>query len=247
MLKQKIIFIALLIFIRIWLPAQKALAQIPADTSASVLANKVINANGGGEAFEQTKYIGWTFFDRRKLIWDKVHDRVRIDYITKPLTIITSLHADSTILFMNGAEITQPDSLKKYGAKGKIIWANDSYWLLMPFKLLDPGVHLKYLQDTLLQHVATAMLEMTFDEVGFTPENKYWIFIDRETFLITQWTFFDNYTDTVPAFSNTWGNYQKYGKLLLSGDRGEEGKLDAIHVWDALPASVFRDAVVDVY
>ena len=210
------------------------------DTNAIKIANDVITAMGGAQNFNDIKYIGWTFFDVRKLIWDKVHDRVRIDYIKKELTIITSLHSDETKLYMNGVEITEPDSLIKYGLKGKKIWANDSYWLIMPFKLLDDGAHLKYLQDTIFNNSKTAILEMTFDNVGFTPENKYWIYVDLNTKLVSQWSFFDKYSDPQPEFSNIWGDYKDYGNILISGDRGSEGKLKDIEIWEEMEESVFE-------
>ncbi len=208
---------------------------------ATSIAKRVISAMGGEENFEATKYIGWTFFGSRKLIWDKENDRVRVDYLKKKLTIITSLNSNDTKLYMDDIEITNTDSLIKYSTRGKRIWANDSYWLIMPFKLLDEGVQLKWLQDTLLNNSKTAILEMTFDNVGFTPENKYWIYVDLNTYLITQWDFFDKYSDVLPEFTNTWGDYQNYGKLIISGDRGKEGKLEDIYVVDEMPSDLFNN------
>ena len=217
-------------------------AQTGAPVSkAEVIATGVVSAMGGADNFAATHYIGWTFFGRRKLIWDKVHDRVRVDYITRPLTIITSLHNDSTLLFMDGMQITQKDSLAKYSVKGKKIWANDSYWLIMPFKLFDPGVNLAFVKDTIVNNAKQSILELTFNQVGFTPENKYWIFVDHSTHLVAQGSFFNNYTDPVPEFSDLWGDYQRYGKILISGDRGGDGKLENIHVWETLPENVFTD------
>ena len=207
---------------------------------ATSIAKRVISAMGGDENFEETNFIGWTFFGSRKLLWDNQNDRVRVDYIKKELTIITSLNSEETKLFMNGSEITDADSLIKYSTRGKRIWANDSYWLLMPFKLLDEGVNLKYVKDTLLNTVKTSILEMTFENVGFTPENKYWIYVDMNSYLITQWDFYNTYTDITPEFSNTWGDYKKYDKLLISGDRGVEGKLENIYVVDEMPSAIFE-------
>lgn len=237
----KIYFITFLIIG--FIPLAGNTQTISHDTSelkATSIAKRMISAMGGDENFEVTNFIGWTFFGIRKLIWDKQNDRVRVDYLKKELTIITSLNSEKTKLFINGSEITDADSLIKYSTRGKRIWANDSYWLLMPFKLLDEGVTLKYLKDTLLNNTNTSILEMTFDNVGFTPENKYWIYVDMNSYLITQWDFFDKYTDTIPEFSNTWGDYKKYDKLLISGDRGVEGKLEDIYVVDEMPAAIFE-------
>jgi len=212
------------------------------DTTANRLALQVINAMGGTEAFDNISYLGWNFFGSRQIIWDKVHHRVRIDYLKKKVTIITDLDSDSGKLFMNDVEVTHPDSLAKYLYKGKVIWMNDSYWLIMPFKLFDTGVMLKYLGvKNSIGSVDAHVIEMTFNAVGATPENKYWIYIDPNTHFIIQWDFYNAYTDPVPEFTNTWGDYQKFGNVSLSGDRGSEGVLSDIHTWDQLPESVFND------
>ena len=212
------------------------------DSTAEKIANDVIHAMGGIEQFEETGYIGWQFFESRQIIWDKLHDRVRVDYLKKKITIIAGLSGNDVKLFMNGSEIHQPDSLIKYLNKGKLIWMNDSYWLVMPFKLLEPGVNLKYLGIfKTLDSLNAEVIELTFNKVGATPENKYWIYVDPVTHFILQWDYYDSYNDPQAEFKNIWGNYEKYGNIFLSDDRGTEGKLSDIHVWDELPESIFSD------
>lgn len=227
-----------LLFIMQWSWSQ----EYTADSASFVLANKVIEAMGGKQAFEETAYIGWQFFASRQLIWDKVHDRIRIDYLKKNISIIADLHGDNIKLFMNGNEIYDADSLKKYAAKAQLIWMNDSYWLIMPFKLLDPGVNLKYLgMQNSIDGNEAHVIELTFNKVGATPENKYRIFIDPATHYVVQWNYYETYDDPQPEFINSWGQYEKYGKIFLSGDRGTEGTLSKIHVWDELPEYIFSD------
>ena len=211
---------------------------------AKTIAGGVISAMGGSENFASVKYISWTFFGYRRIIWDKMNSRVRVDYLNKKLSIITDLNDDTTKLYMNDVEITQPDSLKKYGFKGKKIWANDSYWLLMPFKLLDNGVNLDFVKDTVLNNSETSVIQLTFNQVGFTPENKYWVYVDNKTNYVIQWDYYREYSDTVPEFSNSWGGYKKYENIFLSGDRGTEGEITDICVWNYLPESVFRGASI---
>ncbi len=216
--------------------------QASSDSLAVKIAHDVINAIGGIEAFDETGYIGWQFFESRQIIWDKIHERVRVDYLKKDISLIADINGNNIKLFMNGEEIHQPDSLKKYLNKAKLIWMNDSYWLIMPFKLLDPGVNLKYLGIyTTLDSMPAKVLELTFNEVGATPQNKYWIYIDPVTNFIVQWDYYDSYKDPQAEFKNSWGQYEKYGEIYLSGDRGTEGKLSHLHVWDDLPESIFNE------
>ena len=52
---------------------------------------------------------------------------------------------------------------------GKGQWINDTYWLVMPFKLKDSGVTLKYVGDGKTQAGDDAdVLAMTFKNVGVT-------------------------------------------------------------------------------
>jgi hypothetical protein len=50
----------------------------------------------------------------------------------------------------------------------------------MPWKLQDPGVNLTYVKTEQLPNGTTAdILQLTFNAVGVTPENKYWLYVDR--------------------------------------------------------------------
>ncbi|MBC8046512.1 MAG: hypothetical protein H7Y00_06930, partial [Fimbriimonadaceae bacterium] len=157
-------------------------AQSKRDSSyikANEIAHEVVNAMGGLKNFANTNYIGWNFFGHRQIIWDKVHNRVRIDFLKEDIIVIAYLHKDEGKLFINGEQNTQPDSLKKYINKAQSVWMNDSYWLIMPFKLFDPGVQLKYLGIAqTMDSIEANILELTFDHVGATPENKYHIYVD---------------------------------------------------------------------
>jgi hypothetical protein len=83
-------------------------------------------------------------------------------------------------------------------------------------------------------------LELRFEAVGRTPQNKYQVWVDEESRLVTQWAYFPTATDTEPRFVNPWLEYRAYGDLLLSGSRGER-KLDNISVSQSMPASVFEE------
>jgi hypothetical protein len=65
----------------------------------------------------------------------------------------------------------------------KALWINDSYWLVMPwnYKTLSES----YLCQNQLPNGTTAdILQLTFNAVGVTPENKYWLYVDKEDHLV---------------------------------------------------------------
>lgn len=212
---------------------------------ATALANETISMMGGIQNFEATRYIGWTFFDKRQLLWDKQENIVRVDLLKRRVSIIASLTDNSCVLFLNGVRENHPDSLSKYLDLARLYWMNDTYWLLMPFKLLDDGVILSYAGKGITADGRDAeILQLTFENVGATPENKYRIYIDSETRLVSQWEYFDNAEDENPAIVNPWTDYNWYGKILLASGRGDRGNISNIHVWNNLDISVFGSSAI---
>ncbi len=212
------------------------------DDKALQIADEVMQAMGGQTAWNTAHYISWNFFGNRTLIWDKWAGDARIEWLKKPLKVIINMNSGKGKVLLNGVEQTQPDSLAKYLKMGKETWINDSYWLVMPFKMRDAGATLRSLGDgTTDTGQAADMLQMTFSKVGVTPENKYQVWVDKKTRLVTQWAYFEKFTDEKPQFQLPWTDYQHYGNLLLSGGRGREGvSLNPIQVLDAVPAGTFE-------
>ena len=82
---------------------------------------------------------------------------------------------------------------------------------------------------------------MTFKDIGRTPHNKYLVFVARDSGLVEQWSFFADRDDDEPRFLCPWASWKRYGRIMLSDDRGEIGRLDELAVFDELPESVFTD------
>lgn len=239
LIKNTFMWLFVLLLFNGELKSQQALTQ------ANALVNETVNMMGGMDNYNATKYIGWTFFGKRQLLWDKQHSKVRVDLLNKSISIIASLTDETCILYMDGKQVYHPDSLSKYLEKARLYWMNDSYWLLMPFKLFDDGVLISYVEKGETADGRKAeILELTFDNVGATPENKYLIYIDFETRLISQWDYFSNADDINPAISNPWSDYNWYGKILLASSRGAVGSITNIHVWESVPTKIFEQAAM---
>ncbi|MEM1327286.1 MAG: hypothetical protein AAGI23_15090 [Bacteroidota bacterium] len=217
-------------------PPMEGFNEADSDEQAIDITDQVMTAMGGRAAWDNTRYIAWNFFGRRDLFWDKQTGDVQIDLPSDELTIFLNVHQDGEgVVHKNGEPYTQADSIQYYTKRGKSIWINDSYWLVMPFKLKDSGVTLTYEgQDTTSAGEAAEVLALTFEEVGDTPENKYLVYVTPTDSLIKQWDFYRNASDSLPSFATPWANYQPYGDILLSDNRGERGLSD-IAVYDELP------------
>jgi hypothetical protein len=86
-------------------------------------------------------------------------------------------------------------------------------------------------------------LELTFDGVGVTPENKYEIWVEKESRRVGQWAYYKNRTDSVAGFILPWADYEKKGNIWLSGERGDRDLKD-IQVLDSVPEGIFQDVSV---
>ena len=215
-------------------PPAKGFNLTGSDQKAIKLADEVMIALGGREAYDKTEFLSWNFFGSRLHVWQKNTGDIYIDNKRDKYELWMNINDMTGKMRRDGENISNQDTLSKYIAKGKKQWINDAYWLVMPYKLKDSGVTLKYLGETTTEEGAQAeKLELTFADVGVTPENKYHVYVDSKTKLVTQWDFFNNYEDQEPEFSTPWNDYNSYGAIKLSGNRGK-GSLTEISVSDTL-------------
>lgn len=209
------------------------------DEKAMALADSVMVAMGGRNHWDQTRYIHWNFFGARTLLWDKLEQKARIESFRDSSTYIVDIKNGGGMVMRKGEVLSDPDSLDLYSQRGMGMWINDSYWLAMPYKLKDSGVTLKYVgQDTTQAGKMSDVLQLTFKEVGNTPNNKYLVYVDPDSKLVTQWAYFANFNDETPRFITPWTDYQQHGSIMLSGGRGSRSLTD-IAVLDTVPEGTF--------
>jgi len=218
-------------------PAAEGFNATDSDEKAIALADEVMEAMGGRKNWDDTKFLVWNFFGSRKHYWNKKTGDIRIESIKDSTTYLMNIHTMKGKVKIGDTELTEPDTLKKLLTNGKSMWINDAYWLVMPFKLKDSGVTLKYIgQDT--SQTNAEVLELTFKNVGDTPDNKYLVSVDKSSKLVNQWAFYGNYDDPAPRFTMPWLDYAIFGKVKLSGNRGRM-KLTEIDVPERLDEGLF--------
>ena len=99
-------------------------------------------AMGGRANWDATRYITWRFFGFRLHVWDRWTGDIRFEQ--DDLTVLMNIHTREGRAFAAGVEISDPDTLAAKLDHGYRAWINDSYWLVMPYKLKDTGVTLRY-------------------------------------------------------------------------------------------------------
>jgi hypothetical protein len=227
------------------------------DAKAIELADLVLEAVGGQEAWDNTRYITWNFFGRRRLTWDRQTGDLRIESGERTpdndigAVVLMNLNTRQGRAWGGGQEILDEAQLVSTVKASRSVWENDAYWLCMPFKLKDGGVTLKYRGEGTTKDGREAdIIRLTFKNVGETPWTMYDLWITRDDHLIGQWAYYPNSGDQDPEFTQPWSDWQRHGKILLSADRGERmgtpARITDIAVFETMPESVFRNpAAVD--
>lgn len=222
-------------------PPAPGFNQTDSDPRAIAIADEVMQAMGGRKSWDETCYLTWNFFGRRKLYWNKCTGDVRIESPADSTIYLLNIHSGNGRAKVGAAEIKNPAMLDSLLKKATAIWINDSYWLVMPFKLKDSGVTLRYLcQGKTAAGADADILELTFESVGVTPQNKYHVWVDKSSRLVRQWAFFSKRENQNPDFINPWDDYRQYGKIWLSGNRGQR-HLTEIDAPQHLPDSLFKN------
>lgn len=223
------------------------------DPRALEIADRVMESMGGQKAWDSTRYLVFTFavqegekvLAERTHFWDKWEGRHRVqgkDREGKPFVVIADLDTKTGRAWVDG-EPLDGDALAEWIDRAWSLWVNDTYWLLMPYKLQDPGVNLRYEGEETIDGTVYDRLQLSFDNVGLTPGDNYWAWINRDTGLMDRWGFVLEGQEP-PARLYDWKPWRPFGKILLSTDRTPpDGSRSIIFrdlaAPDSLPESVF--------
>lgn len=223
------------------------------DERAVEIAEKTVEAMGGSEAWAGTRFIRFNFFGFRTHHWDRHTGRHRLEGQTREGQVYVVLHNINSRegkAWLDG-KLLEGEDAKTWLERAYGAWINDTYWLVMPYKLLDPGVHLAYDGEETLDGQVYDKLKLTFDSVGLTPGDTYWAYINRDTGLMDRWAYFlQDWEEGREPTQWQWLDWATYGKIKLSTKRlnaadDREAPLGDLAVFDDLPDSAFEspDAV----
>jgi hypothetical protein len=199
---------------------------VPIQTRADSVALQAIAASGGFDAWNALPALRFDFGVERdgqqqtaaRHYWDKGQNRYRVEWPGGPDSTYVALFTawpDSGRAFVNGTPLDGVAGTEAMEtARSRTI--NDTYWLLAPLKLFDPGVTRTFVPDS--SDAATDAIRLSFADVGMTPGDQYWLFIDRASGRLTKWTFVLEGNPTPRSFE--WTAYQTLqspdGRVLLS-------------------------------
>ncbi len=227
------------------------------ETTADSVAMTVYSAYGGPEAWSALPYLRFDFAtgteDDRQVhgrhFWDRMTGEYRVEMPEGEDSVYVALFNVNTQegnVYLNGSEVDDERAAELLeGAHRRFI--NDTYWLLMPVKLFDPGVTRTYLPDS--SNAEHDVLQLSFGEVGLTPGDQYWVYVDKETGLVDQWAFRlqSHPSDHVPQ-KIRWADNTTFdtphGEVVLSQQKPRDGSVlytDNVDVPTEAPEGVFTD------
>jgi len=147
------------------------LPQGESGEKAEQLTDDMLEALGY-EAYQEIKTISWSFPGGHHFVWSKDVDSVEVKWEQYEVYFSTkTLQGEAT---SDGVTLTGEEQKEAL----EIAWsyfANDSFWLVAPFKVRDPGTTREYVDfqngKALLVHYASG---------GVTPGDSYlWILDDN--------------------------------------------------------------------
>jgi hypothetical protein len=228
-------------------------STIAAQPTADAVAQRAIDVLAG-PAWNDARYFAFSFDVERDgknvASWPQRWDRFTGDYRVsgknregEDVLVIMNINTKEGKAWKNGQPVADPKELLTFGYRRFI---NDTYWLLMGFKSFDPGVSREYAGEKSDGAGNTYdVVRFSFDKVGLTPGDVYWMWVNRKTGLVEQWhmKLEGSKPEEEPGVV-LFHDYKRFGGLQISTRREIEGKgqfivLNDITVAKSVPAGAF--------
>jgi hypothetical protein len=246
------------------LGATAARAEPPAPAGggdATAVVRALEDAMGGREKWERLRYLrfdwaverGGKEVSRVRHLWDRQQGRYRVEWRDREgrlLQAILDVNTRAGKVWTDGQleQAPRADSLLER-AYGRFI--NDTYWFVMPWKLQDPGVRLEHLGAATQDGRECDLLHLSFDRVGLTPGDQYWVWIERGSHRLVRWAYFLEGTAGEPSQDKAtaweWRDWQAVGGVQFAADRVRVGGPEPARIFFPVLAAPPRvdDAVFD--
>ncbi|MBI4879545.1 MAG: hypothetical protein HY812_07795 [Planctomycetes bacterium] len=180
-------------------PPAKTFDPLGSDQEAIELVEQLWETLGGKEAYERIDFIRFTFKvqageavrSTRSLLWDRRAQRLRVFLKTMrgELVVLIDLNTRGGVALENGAPVPEEDMAGVVAYAYDNFWLNDVHWLIAPWRLKDPGVHLRMAGEVVDDAGKTLKkIAVTFDEgAAQGPGSAYWLLIDPDSGLLREW------------------------------------------------------------
>lgn len=226
-------------------------------SKADSVAFELVDAHGGFDAWPSVRYLRFDFgFEtpdtagvRARHLWDRQTGDYRVEWFVGPDTTFTALfnvNSRDGVVFVNGKPASAAREALLETAYARFV--NDTYWLLAPLKVFDDGVQRSIDHDS--STADQAVLALSFDGVGLTPGDRYWLSPDSSG-VLRRWSYLLEGWEGRPASTYEWVDYRSFetpnGIVRLAERKERVGGSNAITTANiSMPESVPRHVLADV-
>lgn len=180
--------------------------------------------------FDTLKYLRWNFADRQKYLWDKQGDKVIVKWDN--VEVLLDLKTQNGDVFVDG-KILQNDEKSGHLEKAWSNWCNDSFWMIAPFKVFDPGTTREIVNDE-----GQTGLMVKYDSGGVTPGDSYLWLLDENNIP----TGYKMWVKIIPIGGTyaSWDNWKKLdcGAFVATT---HEMKLFTLNITDIKEGNSYKD------
>jgi hypothetical protein len=191
-----------------------SLQSSPPSMTADELAERVMKASGA-DAWQHVTRVKYTFVIQGRGNGKPPQMRAH-DWDVKNHTDTVNLGPKGTATAKLNGPNESEDAKNAFGA-----WTNDTYWLMAPLKVMDPGVMRSLKPDETIDGKTYHLLHLSFDSVGMTPTDQYNLYVDPTDYMVRHW-------DYIPAGGKptrfTWEDYQDYKGVKFATKHALGGK-----------------------
>ena len=234
-------------------------ASAAKDPKAVEVAERSMTAMGGQERFAAARLLRFDFTPVRdgkvtgsyQHWWDRHRGAYRLEGVSRegvPYRVLFDVNTKQGRAWLGARELAGEELTKQIeGGYGRFI--NDTYWLLMPWKWLDPGVNLAYEGKKTVDGHEYDVVTLSFESgVGLTSNDRYWAFVSTKTNLIERWEYVLETEEGAPGSGKptpwTWEGWKETAAgVKLSTDRRRLAEGPVVHI--TFPVAEMRADVSD--
>jgi len=205
-----VVAVILLGFLGLYLGLRRDMPAGEAGAKAEETADKMLEALNY-EELKGLKRIRWSFRGEHHYDWNKQTQRIDVKWGQNHVRLDLG-SGEHEMVAPKGANAELKEKALAY-------FYNDSFWLLAPFKVKDPGTRRKYVE----REQGHGLL-VTYTTGGATPGDSYLWILD-ENYRPRAWRI---WTSNVPigGLKFDWTDWKQYKGVWLASSHSGPGPLD---------------------
>lgn len=224
-------------------------AETP-EPNAVAIAHRMMQAMGGEAAWKHAHYIRFDFIVKiggeekiaRSHLWDKQTGRCRLEDKNgtgEPGVVLFNVTDHQGSAYVAGKKLEGMAAISALNAAYHT-YSADLDWLALPWRWLDPDVHLNYTGRKTVDSHTFDVVEVTVDQVGGAPGNRYNAYVSTESHLMEKW-------EIVGGDQSLWNwQYATVGGIKLASDHTGKRKdasisMGKVQVLDKLDDAFLSD------